>query len=114
MPPFHPKRSAMPNSLLDADAFATASSWIMTAEDRGTFIRTALPVVRLAIVLCLLGGLALLFETRFIYFPMRAHDATPGALGLAFEDVTLTTSDGVRLHGWYLPVPQARWVMLVS
>jgi fermentation-respiration switch protein FrsA (DUF1100 family) len=69
---------------------------------------------RVAIILCLLGGLALLFETRFIYFPSRVHDVTPADLGLAFEDVRLTSEDGVRLHGWYLPVPQPRWVVLVS
>jgi fermentation-respiration switch protein FrsA (DUF1100 family) len=56
----------------------------------------------------------LLFETRFIYFPSRAHEVTPKELGLAFEDLTLTTEDGVRLHAWFLPVPKARWTVLVS
>jgi pimeloyl-ACP methyl ester carboxylesterase len=76
--------------------------------------RLAFPALRLVAVLCLLGGLLLLFETRFIYFPTRGHDATPSGLGLAYEDVRLTTEDGVRIHGWYLPVPEARWVTLLS
>ena len=71
-------------------------------------------LVRAALVLCLLGGLVLLFENRFIYFPSRGYDATPSGLGLAHEDVWLTAEDGVRIHGWYLPVPRARWVTLVS
>jgi hypothetical protein len=29
--------------------------------------------------------------------------ATPGARGIPFEDVTVTTSDGVGIHGWYVP-----------
>lgn len=77
--------------------------------------RSALFVVlRLGLVLLALGGLLLLFEKRLIYFPARAHDVTPNALGLRFEDVTLVTEDGVRLHAWYLPVKGARFTVLVS
>jgi hypothetical protein len=76
--------------------------------------RLVFPALRLAALVGLLGGLLLLFETRFIYFPTRAHEATPSGLGLAHEEVRLTAGDGVRLHGWYLPVPRARWVTLVS
>jgi fermentation-respiration switch protein FrsA (DUF1100 family) len=76
--------------------------------------RVVVRALRFVVVLCLLGGLLLLFETRFIYFPRRGYDATPSGLGLAHEDVWLTAEDGVRIHGWYLPVPRARWVTLVS
>jgi fermentation-respiration switch protein FrsA (DUF1100 family) len=76
--------------------------------------RVGVRALRLVAVLCLLGGLLLLLETRFIYFPSRGYDATPSGLGLAHEDVWLTAEDGVRIHGWYLPVPRARWVTLVS
>jgi hypothetical protein len=79
-----------------------------------TRARLAFRALRLVLIVCLLGGLLLLFETRFIYFPTRGHDATPSELGLAHEDVWLTTEDGVRIHGWYLPVPRARWVTLLS
>jgi fermentation-respiration switch protein FrsA (DUF1100 family) len=74
----------------------------------------ALRALRLVLVLCLLGGLLLLFETRFIYFPTRGHDATPSGLGLPHEDVRLVAEDGVRIHAWYLQVKDARWVTLVS
>ncbi len=41
---------------------------------------------------------------RLVYFPTREHDGgTPRALGLEYENVSLTASDGVRLHGWYVP-----------
>lgn len=43
-----------------------------------------------------------------VYFPSAEHDGgTPAALGLAYEDLYLETSDGVRLHGWLVPGPAA-------
>ena len=40
---------------------------------------------------------------QFIYFPERTIFQDPGDFGLEFEDVYLTTSDGVRIHGWFVP-----------
>lgn len=46
---------------------------------------------------------------RLVFFPGRALDGgTPAALGLAYEDVALTSADGVRLHAWWVPAPAAR------
>jgi len=73
-----------------------------------------LVVLRLTLTLSVIAGLLLLFEKRLIYFPSRTYDVTPAQLGLPFEDVTLTAEDGVRLHGWFLPVRAARWTFLVS
>ncbi len=42
-------------------------------------------------------------EPSMIYYPSREMAASPDQAGLKFEDVWLTTSDGVRIHGWYLP-----------
>lgn len=33
----------------------------------------------------------------------RELEATPSAIGLRWEDISITTADGVSLHGWYLP-----------
>ena len=35
--------------------------------------------------------------------PRPEIGATPSSVGLTYEDVTLTTADGVRLAGWYVP-----------
>lgn len=48
------------------------------------------------------------FQTRLIYFPSRGYDATPGDVGLRFEDLTLTTSDGVAISAWYIPHDRPR------
>ncbi|MDH3589069.1 MAG: alpha/beta fold hydrolase [Gammaproteobacteria bacterium] len=57
----------------------------------------------------LYAGLALyiwLFQSRFIYFPnepTRQLQATPLDTGLDFVDVRFDASDGVSLHGWFVP-----------
>jgi len=51
--------------------------------------------------------LAMLFENRLIYFPTRdGVGASPG------EEVWLTAADGVKIHGWYFPHPQAKATIL--
>jgi pimeloyl-ACP methyl ester carboxylesterase len=44
-------------------------------------------------------------EPRLLYYPTRQIEATPQELGLAHEEVRLVATDGVRLHGWFLPCP---------
>jgi uncharacterized protein len=65
----------------------------------------------------LAGALAFLamarFADRLVYFPSRVLDGgTPAALGLGYEDVELTASDGVRLHAWFVPAPGTPPVVL--
>lgn len=63
-------------------------------------------------------GLALYlyaFQARFIYFPDlpdRQVTATPADIGLAFEAVRLSTSDGEQLAAWHIPAPAARGTLL--
>ena len=42
-------------------------------------------------------------EKRYVFFPTSAIERTPGDVGIEYEEVFFTTSDGVTLHGWYLP-----------
>lgn len=41
--------------------------------------------------------------TTLFFHPSRSEFVHPQKLGLKHEDVYLTTADGVKLHGWYLP-----------
>jgi fermentation-respiration switch protein FrsA (DUF1100 family) len=50
----------------------------------------------------LMGGFFLL-QGRLLYFPVRALAGDPASVGLAFEDLRLTTADGVEIHGWFVP-----------
>jgi len=45
------------------------------------------------------------FERANLYFPDRQLIATPAQVGMAFEDVWMTASDGVKIHGWFIPSP---------
>jgi uncharacterized protein len=38
-----------------------------------------------------------------LFIPMRQHVLTPDRVNIKYSDVYLTSQDGVRLHGWYLP-----------
>ncbi len=56
-------------------------------------------------------------QSRLLYYPempSRAISATPENIGLAYDDLTLVTRDGVRLHGWYVPADNARGTVLFS
>jgi hypothetical protein len=64
--------------------------------------------VLLAVVLYLLQGKMVFLSD----LPGRALTATPGDIGLEYEDVSLPTSDDERLHGWYVPATDRRGVVL--
>jgi fermentation-respiration switch protein FrsA (DUF1100 family) len=68
-----------------------------------------------ASVYILLALLLYLFQARMVFLPNmsgRALTFTPGDFGLEYEDVSLTTSDNEQLHGWFIPAPEARGVIL--
>lgn len=43
-----------------------------------------------------------------LYFPTAELLQTPRQAGLAFEELTIETEDGERLHGWWVPAQQKR------
>ncbi len=47
-----------------------------------------------------------------IFFPEPLISGTPKSIGLPFEDVYVTTSDGVRINGWYVPAEGATVTLL--
>jgi hypothetical protein len=49
-----------------------------------------------------------------MYFPARAIETTPAAVGRDFRDLEIETHDGERLHGWWVPgtAPAAGHVQL--
>ena len=61
-------------------------------------------IVGLAILVWLVRWL----EPRLAFFPFTGETATPRNAGIDYEPVTLTTSDGERLHAWHLMRPDAR------
>ena len=48
-------------------------------------------------------------EPKLIYYPDRTPFATPAGV----TDLSLTASDGVQIHGWFIPTPGARVTVLL-
>ncbi|KAL0315811.1 UNVERIFIED_CONTAM: Alpha/beta hydrolase domain-containing protein WAV2 [Sesamum radiatum] len=69
-----------------------------------------------------MAGMALLvtFQEKLIYVPVlpglsKSYPITPARFRLLYEDVWLTSSDGVRLHSWFIkPFPDFRGVADIS
>lgn len=62
-----------------------------------------------------LCGLLWLLQEKMLFLsnlPGRALEATPGAIGLPFDDVRIRTGDNVTLHGWYVPSATYRGTLL--
>jgi fermentation-respiration switch protein FrsA (DUF1100 family) len=68
-----------------------------------------------ASIYVLLALVLYLYQGKMIFLanmPGRALTASPSDMGLDYENVSLTTSDNERLHGWYVPAARARGVVL--
>lgn len=62
----------------------------------------------------LLVGFIYLTQASMLYLPGmpgRQLDATPEGIGLEYEDVSLETSDGIRVHGWFVPGASSRTLL---
>jgi len=75
-------------------------------------LRVLIPIV---VVYCAALFLARVFENHFIFFPdypgRLSGDWKPSVVQV--EDVTLHTTDGVKLHAWWIPAENARFTFLL-
>jgi hypothetical protein len=55
-----------------------------------------------------------ILEHKSLYYPFQAIEITPKDIGLAYEDVNITTDDGVDIHGWFIPAKDPVGVLLFS
>ena len=69
---------------------------------RKTLLRLLLLVV-VGIVMGVLVRQMSILDRLMVYFPERELSSTPTEVGLQFNDVYLTTADGVQIHAWYVP-----------
>jgi hypothetical protein len=69
----------------------------------------------IAMAYCVLALYVFVMQPRLLYYPdmpSRAIAATPDAIGLQHEALTLVAEDGVKLHAWFVPAPRARATLL--
>jgi hypothetical protein len=62
-----------------------------------------LKVLAALVVVALLALLLAGCVERMFFYPDSAQYTRPEQFGLRHEDVSITTADGSRLHGWWLP-----------
>lgn len=62
----------------------------------------------LVLVAALLWIALRFFERAMVFAPSRTMWAHPGTVGLAYENLSLTASDGVVLRAWWIPGPSAQ------
>ncbi|MBC7854111.1 MAG: alpha/beta hydrolase [Pirellulaceae bacterium] len=75
--------------------------------------RTAIRVLKVAIVsYCLVLLVLLYLENMLVYPAPRYPDGDWQAASLEHEDVNFTSADGTRLHGWYVEHSQPKAVIL--
>ena len=58
-----------------------------------------------------LGGIAT--TRRFQYNDRANNGLTPASFGLAFEEVSFQTADGVPLRGWWVPAPEPKGTVVL-
>ncbi len=72
-----------------------------------------LPILSsLLAVYVMMMALLFVFQRYLVYFPTRGLETTPSLIGLAYEDVWMTTADEVKIHGWFVPADSARGTLL--
>jgi len=70
-------------------------------------------LILFSLVLLLYAGFSLmlyLLQERLVFLPNmpgREIDTTPASIGLEYEEAWITTEDGERLHGWFIPADHA-------
>jgi fermentation-respiration switch protein FrsA (DUF1100 family) len=76
-------------------------------------------IKKMIIITLLIAGVIVFFcaGARFIaplmiFMPSKWLEFTPAAINLSFEDITITASDGIRLHGWFIPAENPRATLL--
>jgi fermentation-respiration switch protein FrsA (DUF1100 family) len=61
----------------------------------------------------ILIGLLLYFAQPFLlYFPSKKIFSTPAEIDLKFEQVSLVTSDNVRISAWFIPAEKAEYTVI--
>ncbi len=79
----------------------------------GTVIRILLlATVTLATGYLLLLAYVYAKQGSMLYFPEKNIGATPGSIGLDYQELTLRTKDGVDISAWYVPVEHSKGFVL--
>lgn len=51
-------------------------------------------------------------ENKGIFYPSRKIESSPSDIKLPFEDIYVSTKDGLKIHGWFISFDNARYTLL--
>ncbi|MCB2182513.1 MAG: alpha/beta hydrolase [Desulfobulbaceae bacterium] len=71
----------------------------------------ALLIILAGLYICF-GASLLIKQSRFIYYPDRTLFSTPKEIGLKYESITFSASDGVQLSAWLVPAEPSMGIVL--
>jgi pimeloyl-ACP methyl ester carboxylesterase len=94
---------------------AVNSAIAVPATRAGSLGRTVARALVALPAVALLGYLAVSFAVaeRFTHAVRHPVDRAPVVAAATYEDITLRTSDGLTLRGWYFPTPGDRAAVIV-
>ncbi len=75
-------------------------------------MRTLISIVVLLLLILFVWYLLKLYERRNVYFPTRTIFATPKDIDLDYEDLYITTKDGVKINAWFIPANSGKITFL--
>ena len=64
------------------------------------------------LIIAVFSGFMYANQPNMIFYPLKELRSAPSAWGMDYENVKLQTSDGVKLHGWYIPHENAKKTVL--
>ena len=76
------------------------------------FTFTTRVLLYLVLIFVLMQGYVRLIETRSLFFPNRTILVTPEFIDIPYEDLYITTADGIKFNGWFLTERDARYTLL--
>lgn len=71
-------------------------------------------IISIPVILILFFFFVRFLEQKSLYHPYKSIEATPQDIALDYEDVNVTTADGVKLNGWFIPSDMPRATILFS
>jgi len=69
-------------------------------------------IISLFVILVLLMVALWALQPKLVYYPDKTIIVEPSSAGLKFENVFLDTSDGLKIHGWFIPNEKSKKVLL--
>jgi len=69
-------------------------------------------IITLIVIIVLFLIFVRYLENTSIFYPDRSLAGTPENIGLPFENITISTQDHVKLHGWLIKAPSAKSTLI--